>query len=341
MIEIEPYRADMRDQILALLGNKPHRMAIWDWQFNDSPFGRSFAPVVASDNGRIIGVNANMPVDVMYLGSVNEAIWSCDFFVDPAYRGGGIGRRIKERLISQSPLILSLGISDMASPLLLKMGWNTNTDVHVYTRIRRGKSLLDQVRRGVQYVNRVVHLLHKHGRARISLTSSLPSSEQIDAIWQHVGPSYGKAVCRTGKYLNWRYGQHPLTKYRFLLVEVDAVLSGIGVLREDGPTLLLVDYVGALDRPWLLRDLIASLDSFFPSTQRQVCVASHPAFQTALLGSGFLRTRDHIRLYVRSSMEDDPNPAMDWFIMFGDSDGEILAAARADSPRSEPAITLV
>jgi GNAT superfamily N-acetyltransferase len=340
MIRIEPYRADMRDEILALLGNKPHRMAIWDWQFNDSPFGRSFAPVVASDNGRIIGFNAVMPVDVMYSGSVIEAVWSCDFFVNPAYRGGGTGRRIKERLISQSALILSLGISDMASPLLLKMGWSMNTEVHVLARIRRGESLGDQLRRGVQCVNRMVHPLHKHGRARISLTSSLPSPELIDAIWQHVGPSYGKAVCRTGKYLHWRYGQHPLANYRFLLVEVDAALSGIGVLREDGSTLRLVDYVGALDRPWLLRDLIASLDSFFPSTQRQVCVASHPALQIALLGSGFLRTRDHIRFYVRSSIEDDPSPAVDWFIMSGDSDGEILAAARAGSPHSAQASTL-
>src|SRR5690606_9631196 len=101
------------------------------------PFKEGFEPVVVEQSGQIIGFNGVMPITVYYNGNEIGALWSCDFYVDGRYRGQGLGKVIKTELIARSPLIMSLGISDMASRVLLKMGWVGSSEVYSYRRIRR------------------------------------------------------------------------------------------------------------------------------------------------------------------------------------------------------------
>ena len=122
---------------------------------------------------------------------------------------------------------------------------------------------------------------------------------------------------------------HPVAQYQFLTLKEDGRLVGIATLRESGSTLRLVDYVGVLDRPLVLADLIRAMERYFLQAHREVCTTSSPALQAALLGCGFLRTRARPRFYVRSSLESDRNCEAGWFIMSGDSDGDLLEAARA------------
>jgi GNAT superfamily N-acetyltransferase len=328
MLELLDYQPEMREQLLRLLGEKEHRRLIWDWQYCQSPFGRPFKPVIAAESGQIIGFNGVMPVDVMYDGAIVPAVWSCDFIVHPAHRGTGVGRRMKERLTDEARLILSLGISDLASPLLLKMGWRENRDVRVYTRIRKPGSLKGIAQQTAQWISRVAHPSHGQNEVRVELAGHLPSPDEIDMLWGRVGTSYGRAVCRTGRYLHWRYGMHPLARYQFLRLEEDGKLIGIAVLRESGTTLHLVDYLGVLDRPSALAELLLAMERLFPDSRRQLCLTSNRDLQAALLAGGFLKRRGRPRFYVRSRLDEDGDSEVGWFVMSGDSDGDLLDAAR-------------
>ena len=329
MLQLLEYTPDMRDEVVRLLGNKKHKRLIWDWQFGQSPFGKRFRPVIAVHEGRIIGFNGVMPIDVMYAGTVIPGLWSCDLFVHPAHRGQGVGRRMTEKLIGQSQLILSLGISDQASSLLLKMGWRESREVRTFAKVRTPESLKGSALKRVQWISQVCHPTPGRDQVQADLTRCLPSAEQIDKLWARVGASYGKAACRTGRYMHWRFGMHPLTQYHFLTLKEDGRLVGIAALRESGSTLNLIDYVGALDRPPVLASLLMAMERCFPQAHREVCTTSSPILQAALLGCGFLRTRARPRFYVQSSMESDRNCEAGWFIMSGDSDGKLLEAARA------------
>ena len=329
MLQLLKYTPDMRDEVVRLLGNKKHKRLIWDWQFGQSPFGRPFRQVIAGHKGRIIGFNGVMPIDVIYAGTVIPGLWSCDFFVHRAHRGQGVGRRMKEKLIGQSQLILSLGISDQASALLLKMGWRESREVRVYAKVRTSDSLKDSALNRVQRISQMCHPTPGRDHVQVDITRHLPSAEQIDKLWARVGARYGKAVCRTGRYMHWRFGMHPLAEYQFLTLKENGHLVGIAALRESGSTLHLVDYVGVLERPPVLAALLIAMERCFPRAHREVCTTSSPELQAALRGCGFLRTRAKPRFYVRSSLESHRNCEAGWFIMSGDSDGELLDAARA------------
>jgi GNAT superfamily N-acetyltransferase len=335
-LEFPRYRSQMRDEILGLLGNKKHRRLTWDWQFGASPFDRQWTPIIATNREQVIGFNGVMPIDVMYAGVVIPAIWSCDFFVHPAYRGRGVGSRMKELLISRNRLILSLGISDLASPVLVKMGWVQSREVRVFAKVMTTESLGDVALKGGQWIRRIGHSVTGSHQVRYELASRLPSPAEIDKLWARVAASYGKAVCRTGSYMHWRYGMHPLAQYRFLTLTEHGQLAGIAVVRESGSSLRLVDYVGELDRAAVLGDMIAALEQFFPGAHRILCTASHRAVQAALLGSGFLRIRARPRFYVRSVPSEDHQGETGWFIMSGDSDGDLLDAARTAVSQGKP-----
>jgi GNAT superfamily N-acetyltransferase len=335
-LEFPEYRPQLRDEILGLLGNKKHRRLTWDWQFGQSPFDRPWTPIIAMDRGQVIGFNGVMPIDVMSAGVVIPAIWSCDFFVHPAYRGRGVGSRMKERLTCQNGLILSLGISDLASPVLLKMGWVQSREVRVFAKVLTVQSLEDVALKGGQWIRQLGHTVVDPHHVQFARADRLPSPAEIDELWARVAASYGKAVCRTGRYMHWRYGMHPLAHYRFLTLTEHERLVGIAVTRESGSTLRLVDYVGELDRPAVLGDMIAVLEQLFPGAHRILCTASHRAMQAALLGSGFLRTRARPRFYVRSAPVEDHQSEAGWFIMAGDSDGDLLDAARTAVSQSKP-----
>src|SRR5690606_18726010 len=93
------------------------------------------------------------------------ALWSCDFFIDGHYRGQGLGKIIKAELIRRSPLIMSLGISDMAARVLLKMGWFGNSEVYSFRRIHRPnnpKSILIFL---LQLWNRMLGIAREHDRS--------------------------------------------------------------------------------------------------------------------------------------------------------------------------------
>lgn len=322
------YRPEMKDAIISLMGGLPYKEKIWDWQFMQSPFGYSFDPVVALEGERVVGFNGVMPIRATYNGQEVDALWSCDFYVDEACRGQGLGQKIKEELIKKSPLIMSFGISHAASPVLLKMGWRSSPEVFSYRRIRYPNSFRTALLVLLQFCFRLRGGFQAGSSSyQTTVTASLPGPEAVNALWLGNVHTYNKVVVRDWNYLNWKYQHHPLAQYRFLIASDAGELKGIAVLREYKDTARMVDYLGPAGDYGLQRVLVWAFVKLYSDKKLLSCTTSGDTFGKALLDMGFFRARTQPRFYVRSDFPNDTGCESNWFLMGGDSDGEMLLSA--------------
>ncbi|MFQ5661401.1 MAG: GNAT family N-acetyltransferase [Gammaproteobacteria bacterium] len=327
------YRKEYRESVPDLMHSRPFKKEIWNWQFIENPFSEQFNPVILIDQwNSVIGFNGVMPVKIKIGERVSDGIWSCDFFVDSRYRGMGIGKKLKKILNNHSPIIMALGISDMASPVLLGMGWRKNCEVETFHRIQRFTGAKSFLIYGMQILNRFKYATHFERNDYYSeYTNSLPDGDLVELLWERVANDYNRCVVRNYSYLHWKYECHPLAKYGFITAESDGSLMGILVIRVTGLYARIVDYLGPAHDMALKAALLEEYFSVTKHTVTQSCITSDKELKKILLSNGFRKMQGHMRFYIHSSSRDDPDITDDWFIMGGDSDGDMLEAAE-DGP---------
>lgn len=282
------------------------------------------------DDDHVVGFNGVMPVDVLYNNSQRPVLWSCDFYVDRACRGKGLGRMLKNALHEKSDIIMSFGISKMAAPVLLKMGWHSSDEVCVFRKYRSVNSPR----------HALVSLLQQYNAIRGSITrrrgldlecrlcNSLPELASVNALWESAGQGYRKIVVRNHAYLHWRYECHPLARYRFIQVFDKGELRAIGVLRQGRGSVQLVDMLACVDDRSARNAIVAAMLDLDSECTGFACSTSDPLLSSCLQNHGFFKARRKPRFFVRSADTADADCERGWFIMGGDSDGDLLAAAR-------------
>lgn len=329
MTELIRYRPAHRAGILKLLDDAPFKDRIWSWQFEDPAMVQAFDPVILMQGERVVGFNGVMPAHMVYRGERVDGVWSCDFYVDAACRGQGLGRTIKEALIEKGPIIMSFGVSARAAAVLGHMGWRRSPEVWTYRHLRRSQSLRDHLLRCLQLFNRLTGGLRPAHHGSIGWDSGLPEATEVDALWEGVREHFTKAVVRDYQYLDWKYQRHPLADYRFLVArDARHHLKAIMIVRMSGSTVRIVDWLGAPDESVLMRAMIARCMADHPNATVFTVTTSNAAMGKAFEHCGFFRSRTQPSFFVRSTLPDDEAPEQDWFIMGGDSDGELLLAAR-------------
>lgn len=325
------YNNQHKSQIINLLGSARYKKKLWDWQFTH-PSKRTWKPVIATnEDNKVLGFNAVMPTQIYYKGSLIDAAWSCDFIVDASCRGKGLGQKIKQQLHSNYPLLFSLGISDQAVRVLEKMGWKAGTSVIAYRKRNHSGGIKGQIIRLIQRLNQTfttwLQVSPSSSSFEFSLSSHLPEKELINELSEKCTATYEKTIKRDYNYLNWRYQLHPLASYDFICIWNGAQLMGLGILRSTDKQSTLVDYLGPKNSPSVKLKLIEAWQNYYPEVEAMNCTSSDIEIGMALKQFGF-RAAQKQRFYVYGTCDDC---AKNWFIMGGDSDGEILQAAMTNT----------
>lgn len=337
MADIVPYSDDKhREQVAWLFSDVPFKASIWNYQFLENPgaLARGFHPVVAEDNGRIVGFNSVVPVSIIWNGAPLEAMWSCDFKVLAQCRGQGVGRLIKEALAQKSPVLMAFGISPIAAIVLNRMGWVPNNNVYFYRKIVRPKSARELALYLYQQGTACVNRSASSALCTVTSQSSLPAAEELDRLWEGVQGGYNKAVIRNAAYLNWRYQQHPLASYSFLEArDARNSLLALGVVRCSGHQERLVDFVGPATGAGIKRAIVETFLTCQKQPTAYSAMTSDPELQQVFKSLGFYQGREQPRFYVRAdkallNQHEYEHCHEGWFIMGGDSDGELLQAAK-------------
>jgi GNAT superfamily N-acetyltransferase len=330
-----PYSSNDKIEIVRLLGDISYKKEIWDWQFLHNPFDRPFDPVILSNGDKIVGFNGVMPIRVHLNNTEIDALWSCDFYVDAEVRGKGLGKSIKTELHKQSNLIMALGISPSAEHVLRRMGWKKNSEVFGYDRHQKITSFRTLIFSILQLFNKYKSIFRRlfinNKQYSISVEDELPSMKDVDDLWEGIKNDYGKIVRRDYRYLDWKYQHHPLADYKFIIARENAILSSLLVYRIADGKAHLVDYLGPHNNYNQKYLLVKKFLSSVSGCRQITSTTSDPTFGSVLIDSGFVKKRDQPRFYIFSNSPGASDMERDWFIMSGDSDGELLLAARGHS----------
>jgi GNAT superfamily N-acetyltransferase len=324
------YKPAFDEAILKLLGDKAFKREIWNWQFFQNPFATNTdSLIVPVENGKVVGFNGSMPVRLKYKTGHTEAIWSCDTIVDPEHRGKGFGKVLFDEVQKKASIVLGFGISDAAAPILRRSGWRVNREVEEYyyqRKITGPRSILKKAVQRVLILRNVMRRPHVDS-LDVSVIDAADAPVEIDALWEGVEGGYSKVVVRNYAYIKWKYGEHPLCKYRLIVVRDGGSLVAVGVFRRDRKKSRLVDYVGPSGDMRVKYLLIRRFADECSKSEMLNCVCTDTEFKRALACCGFRRFRGRPRFYVHSNRPDDQGSEEGWFLMAGDSDGDMLEGA--------------
>jgi GNAT superfamily N-acetyltransferase len=336
-LPITQFHPSDRDGVLSLLGQgrsadyQGLKRRVFDWQFLSNPDRTDLPPfVVVKDDDQVVGALGLMPMRARVNGRSPTACWVMDIFVDSAHRGRGWGQTLIRHATFAGLSMLVFGISDMSDPIFAEQGWALDTTVqtlflHVAEPGLKGvvKNLASRCK--AWWAGRRA----PREAARVELSTQPPQAAEIDELWARLTPQYPNAVVRDASHLMWRYRDAPVLHYQWVQARQNEALQALLITRHAPHESVVVDYLGPLDRPGLLRTLLdaAVQDLSAAGTRRIRCECNHPGMQQALSTLGFRRYRSEGRFRIKLGDPDAPSDdrlSGPWFLMTGDSDNDML-----------------
>jgi hypothetical protein len=327
---------ELKAQVIRLLGDHYYKHVLWEWQFEQIPQAQDVRLIIAQEpSGAVLGFNGSLPVRVQIGGESMAAHWSCDFIVASNARGHGVGKSMKKALVQQCPIIMASGISSTADHVHHRLGWTRATTIPRYSKIVRMQRLRDLIRIALQASARLTHIWANGTRAR-TVTCEIVDAQQVPpealSLWERVGHEYPYAVVRSAEYLDWRYRKHPLMHYRAIIAREDGVVRALAFFWTTPRRAALVDFIGPSHDTVVAHEVVKAFvtEGVHGCAAILECSTTHSGLQQALKALGFLAWRNG-RTICNVYPADLAGSGAAWFMMGGDSDGDILMAARAGS----------
>ena len=319
------------------LFSEEYKARLLSWQYSGGSTETDC--LLFTENNKLIGFNGITKLRALYKGDEVDVFWSGDFIVKKEYRGKGYGKSLKMLLKEKyhDDIVMSLGISNNAFNILTSLGWQTNNektskvDTYQYISAQQRVTLRGagiaflqgywkaKLRKRVaQYVIDDYKFIHSF---------TLPFKNVVDSLWASVKTTYTSIVVRDFEYLNKRYVHNPLGShaYSYLSIYEHDELVGLMIYRKDAYNLTVVDYIGARQSLSVKANLINYITINNPLHVLNF-TTNDEGFKHVLKCFGYLKKNAERKFLVRegASLEAVSN----WFLMAGDSDGELLTAAK-------------
>jgi GNAT superfamily N-acetyltransferase len=336
-LHFRDYEAADRAAVIALLseGRAPSyrrmKSAIFDWQFTANPHDDGRTPfIVGTLDGEIVAVNGLMPVAIRYQDKALRACWSCDTYVAASLRGCGVGKKLIARATARAQVMLGYGISDMSDPLLERQGWSLHPATWSLFFHSHEPGLTGKLKDLCSRAKRIHGMAHPLPRLEV-MRHDEDFGPDVDELWHRCASSYFSTIRRDAAYLNWKYRQHPFETYVWYAAREGGRLRGLLVARHSEQTSVLVDYCGGADDVELMTGLVAqaTADLIAGGTTRILCEGTHAPLRGALERAGYVGARSRPRFRVYADVAPVQPPLERWFLMPGDSDGDMMNDAAA------------
>ena len=332
-MEVVPYRDEFKDAVVALWGFDKgpayvkNKSAIWDWQYNDNPCADHLSKgMTVLDGGKVAAFLGIMPVMLKYENQVVKAHWTLDGVMDPSLRGKGYGFKAYDAGVKAGgQYCMGIGMNDITEHLLKKSGCISNDEVDQYVHISKSGGLKNAAKKAIQQLSVIKHYAGRPGikDLTVKVITAADMPREVDSLWARVAGGYDKIVVRDYSYMHWKYARHPLATYQLVVVERDAELAGIGVFRKGASRSWLVDYVGPADDLSVKFAIAKTFKRECAGSEYLHCISSDKQMGTALEQVGIRRYKEKERFYVYSAIDGDEGYEKNWFIMGGESDGDI------------------
>jgi predicted N-acetyltransferase YhbS len=225
------------------------KLQYWVWKYTKNPHG---SPIiwVAEDKGKIVGCYILNPVKLRIGQKVVKAAQSVDAAVDPAYRGGGIFKKLAVGAIAQAAKegvsIIYAFPTEISYKGQVRIGYNPMFIIPKMFRVFRMGSLLE----GKLHLSNsilpktldMVDAFQRINKEKISFGSNYDLKVKVIRDFDSRFEAFWKETCRENNsvlverdlaYLNWRYMKHPERYYTTYVCEKSGEIVGYAVVNVE------------------------------------------------------------------------------------------------------------
>lgn len=321
-----------------ILNNPIHH----NWQFKDNPNNKfnKKTIVICEKNSEICSHMGLFPVELKFFDSIKKATWHISFFTLEKYRGCGFGSAITDFSSKFFDFTMVLSGSDGTKKIYENQGGKDFGDLNRYVGILEKNRLENYIENSISFDELTIQKSHFVFERVNDLDSS------YETFWKNVQKRFPITTNRTIDYLRWRYLQHPLIQYHFMILRDEQKILGYAVLRfEDNNDKLKA--VRIVDMITFEEHEITLLSSIIEYSKSQVdfidffCTGSF--FSKSLQELGFfnnlkenlriptvfnpidLNRRPDINFFYKQSPHDNSEKNLlenieNWYFVKGDSD---------------------
>lgn len=209
-------------------------MSLDEWRWKYQSFGEKVYSVVGvNGSGKIVAHYGLLPYRMVFEGKEGRTVMIADVMVHPDFRGiKSLKKLVKfpEEPVRAGGVPFGYGFPGENALMLPaeKLG------------------LFERVEDVMEATKRVTPAGHDLRRCAFSFFGLSYRDEKIDALWNAFKDTFPVMIIRDRKFLEWRYGRHPLLNYTLLGMKKrwERELTGLAVLRRvNDEESLLMDFV--------------------------------------------------------------------------------------------------
>lgn len=323
---LEPFSSAVLDAYRAFPAVLAQSDAKIAWKFEKCPFGPGLAMVVRDEGGTILGLNVYQAVVIRR--SDNRMLaghQSMDTVVSEAARGQGLFTRMYGAYYQQTKADFVYGFPNQNSAhgFFTKLGWTRFGTVPMRIKPLRTGFVARRLKLGA--LDFAIPSFRRSTRTSSEFTSF---DETHSAAWQRVlerSPSMW-GVDRTAEYLNWRYRDHPTSRYDMRGRPGGSFVVSTILDKHDARILYVMEAVG---EPETLVDMLREVHADASRQRAEVALIWSPA-ASPLAGvfraAGYRHFPDRFRTndinFGARILTAGPAPHArdDWFVSYSDSD---------------------
>ncbi len=205
----------------------------FDYLFKRGVSGKYNFKVLTAKND-LIGMSGEIPNQLNFFGNAINSCFLVNLMIDKKLRNLGLGPRLIIEAEREYDLLYTCSYNNEIKPLFQKWGWiempNLRRFVKVISFEKSNELALGQLRKDNDIAD------------DIGITDqgfSFASIEFFDAsifeFWQNIRIKYPITIERNVDYLNWRFAEHPIFKYRNFVAKKNGKIESLIVLRIEEP----------------------------------------------------------------------------------------------------------
>ena len=205
-----------------------HNQTHTTWQFKKNPFLKKteISVVIYEYKHRIVSHLGFIPVKLKFFNTTKKALWHVSFFTLEQFRGRGLGLKLVKFSNKHYDIAMVLSGSPGTESIYHNIGGKTLGDLRRYVYIIQ-KNRIEKILGKKIKISQCSVNVQKKGR--ITRVKNLTS--KYDKFWNDIQKRYPITIDRNRMYMYWRYFNHPLIEYHFLILEVEKSITGFVIIR--------------------------------------------------------------------------------------------------------------
>ena len=207
-----------------ILNNSIHH----NWQFKNNPYNTLCTKsILINYSSSVIDSQLGfVPVELKLFEEYYNSAWHISFFTIEKFRGKGIGTKLIENGNNFFDFTMVLSGSDGTKKIYLNTSGKDFGDLNRYVGLLNKKRTENFLQSTIEKNEIKIFNDEKYEIQRITKLN-----EDYEKFWNKVKERYPITVNRTKEYLDWRFLEHPLLDYHFLLLKENNSIMGFAIIR--------------------------------------------------------------------------------------------------------------